>query len=55
MLDLGKHAVFIWSSYSLVFATVAVLIVWLIWDGNRQAKLLAELEKRGVKRRSTGE
>ena len=33
---------------------LAVLVAWLLWDGRRQRALLAELEARGVRRRSRG-
>ncbi len=52
MIDLGKHAVFIWASYAAFFAVVAGLLFWLFWDGRRQARQLSDLEARGVKRRS---
>jgi heme exporter protein D len=53
-MDLGAHAGFIWASYAAVIAVVGGLIVWLIVDGRRQARALADLEARGVKRRSAG-
>lgn len=52
MIDLGKHAVFIWSSYAIVTLVLAVLVVWLILDGRRLKQRLAELEARGITRRS---
>ncbi|MCB1510141.1 MAG: heme exporter protein CcmD [Hyphomicrobiaceae bacterium] len=51
-MDLGKHAVFIWSSYGIVVIVIAALIGWLVWDGRRQAQRLADLQARGVTRRS---
>ncbi len=51
-MDLGKHAVFIWSSYAIVALVLAGLIAWLILDARRLAGRLAELEARGVRRRS---
>lgn len=50
--DLGKHAAFIWASYAAVFSVVAGLLVWLWLDGRRQRAALADLERRGVRRRS---
>jgi heme exporter protein D len=44
--DLGPQAVFIWTSYAIVAAVLGGLVAWLIWDGKRQAALLAKLEKR---------
>lgn len=52
-LDLGKHAAFIWASYAAVFGVVAGLLVWLWLDGRRQRAALADLERRGVRRRSS--
>jgi heme exporter protein D len=51
-MDLGPHAAFIWASYAVATAVLAVLIGWLILDGRRQQQLIDELEARGVKRRS---
>jgi heme exporter protein D len=52
MLDLGKHAVFIWSSYGVVVFVLAALVAWLISDGGRLKRRLDDLETRGVRRRS---
>ena len=52
MNDLGKHAVFIWSSYGVVLVVLAALVAWLINDGLRLRRRLAELEAQGVTRRS---
>lgn len=52
-MDLGPHATFIVASYVIYFAVLAALIVWLVYDGYRQVKALADLEARGVKRRSS--
>ena len=51
-MDLGKHAVFIWSSYGVVIVVLAGLVGWLISDGLRLKRRLAELEAQGVSRRS---
>lgn len=51
-MDLGPHAAFIWISYGLFAAVLTGLVAWLVFDGRRQAKALADLEARGVKRRS---
>jgi len=52
-MDLGKHAVFIWASYAAVVLAIGGLVVWLILDGRRHAARLAELEARGIRRRSS--
>jgi heme exporter protein D len=54
-MDLGKHAVFIWASYAAVAVGVGGLIAWLVADGRRHAARLAELEARGVRRRSSSQ
>nr|WP_321442853.1 heme exporter protein CcmD [uncultured Cohaesibacter sp.] len=48
----GNYAGFIIASYGVTLATIALLILWVIIDGRTQAKALAELEARGIKRRS---
>ncbi|MEL6228206.1 MAG: heme exporter protein CcmD [Pseudomonadota bacterium] len=52
MLDLGKHAVFIWSSYAIVGAVMLGLIAWLLMDGRRLKREQDELDRLGVRRRS---
>lgn len=54
-MDLGKHAVFIWASYGAVVLSIGGMIAWLILDGRRHAARLAELEARGVRRRSSSQ
>ncbi|NVO12892.1 MAG: heme exporter protein CcmD [Rhodoplanes sp.] len=51
-LGLGPHAVFIVASYAVTLVVVMALIgsVWI--DHGRQTRLLADLEARGVRRRS---
>ena len=48
MIDLGKHAVFIWSSYGVVLVVLAALVAWLINDGLRLRRRLAELEAQAL-------
>lgn len=52
LIDLGKHAVFIWSSYAIVAVVLVALIAWLIADGARLKRRLAELDAQGVTRRA---
>ncbi|MEZ5844421.1 MAG: heme exporter protein CcmD [Hyphomicrobiaceae bacterium] len=54
MIDLGKHAVFIWASYGATTVVLAGLVAWLIADGRRLERALRDLEARGVRRRSDG-
>jgi heme exporter protein D len=51
-MDLGPNAGFIWASYGAAAAVLAALVAWVVADGRRQARLIAELEARGVTRRS---
>ncbi len=52
-MDLGPHATFIWISYAATALVISCLIVWLMADSRRQRSALAELESRGVRRRSS--
>jgi heme exporter protein D len=52
MPDLGQHAAFIVAAYAVTFAAIAALAFFIIEDDRRQRRLLAELEARGIKRRS---
>jgi heme exporter protein D len=51
-MNLGPYASFIWASYGLAALVIGGLLVALISDGRRQAAALADLEARGIKRRS---
>lgn len=51
-MDLGPHAAFIIASYVIVALVMAGLMAWLILDGRRQQRTLADLEARGIRRRS---
>ena len=51
-INLGPHAVFIWSSYAIVGVTLAALVGLLIHDGRRQQQRLDAFEARGVRRRT---
>ncbi len=51
-MDLGPHAAFIVAAYMMATAVVAVLVVWVTADHAAQKRALAELERRGVSRRS---
>ena len=52
-MNLGPYAGFIWASYAIAALVIAALTGWLVIDGQRQARALADLEARGIKRRST--
>jgi heme exporter protein D len=52
MMDLGPHAAFIIAAYATAAVVVIGLIAWVIADHDAQRRLLADLEARGVTRRS---
>jgi heme exporter protein D len=52
MLDLGPHAIFILAAYAVTFLAVGGLAFFIVEDDRRQRRILAELEARGIKRRS---
>jgi heme exporter protein D len=51
-MDLGPHAGFIIAAYIIATAVVAALIAWVTADHTAQKRALAELERRGITRRS---
>ncbi|QKP78676.1 heme exporter protein CcmD [Methyloligella sp. GL2] len=50
--DLGPHAMFIWAAYAVTFLGIAALTFTIVKDDRKQRRLLAELERRGIRRRS---
>ena len=54
MLDLGPHASFILAAYGVTFAAVAALALFIVADDRKQRCLLADLERRGIRRSSAG-
>lgn len=50
--DLGPHAGFIVAAYLAATAVVAALVTWVITDHAAQRRALADLERRGISRRS---
>jgi heme exporter protein D len=51
-MDLGSHADFIIVSYLVVTAVIALLVGWVTADYFTQKRALAELDRRGITRRS---
>ena len=51
-MTLGPHAAFIWGSYGAVALGLGGLLAWLIVDNRMQRAKLAQLEARGVRRRT---
>lgn len=54
MIDLGPRAGYMLACYVATAIVLAALAFWLLYDGARQKRLLAELEARGARRRSRG-
>jgi heme exporter protein D len=54
MSSLGPHAVFIVTAYSVALVVIAGLIAWVALDYSTQRAILAQFEKRGIRRRSQG-
>lgn len=52
VLNLGPHAGFIVASYLVSLAVVFGAIGWVVADHAAQKRTLAELEVRGLRRRS---
>ncbi|MGC2409983.1 MAG: heme exporter protein CcmD [Methyloceanibacter sp.] len=52
MPDLGPHAVFIWAAYGVTVLAVAALVLVIVQGDRRQRRLIAELERQGITRRS---
>ncbi|MFD0985963.1 heme exporter protein CcmD [Methyloligella solikamskensis] len=51
-LNLGPHATFIWSAYAVTAVCVIGLTIGVVGADRRQRRLLADLEARGITRRS---
>jgi heme exporter protein D len=54
-MNLGPHAAFIIAAYAAALAVVSGLIAWVLADHAAQRKLLADLDARGMTRRSEKE
>jgi heme exporter protein D len=52
-MEAMSHLPFIVGSYAAAFIIVAGLIVWVMLDFRVQRRALADLERRGLTRRST--
>jgi heme exporter protein D len=52
MPDLGPHAIFILAAYGVTFVAVAALAFAIVEDDRKQRRILAELERKGIRRRS---
>ena len=52
MTFLGSHGGFIVAAYLVVVAVLAGLVIWIVLDGRALRRQLADLEARGIRRRS---
>ena len=52
VLELGPHGVFIVAAYATAALVVIGLILWVMADHATQRRVLADLDARGVTRRS---
>ncbi len=52
MPDLGPHAAFILAAYAVTAIAVGALVCFIVASDRRQRQALAELEAKGIKRRS---
>jgi heme exporter protein D len=52
MFDLGPHAGFIVAAYAVTAIAVGGLLLATLADDRRQRRMLAELERQGIRRRS---
>ena len=51
-MGLGPYAAFIVVAYGAAALIVTAMVAWVVIDHRRQARALADLEARGVTRRS---
>ena len=51
-MDLGPHAAFIVTAYAAAVVIIGGLIAWVLLDRRAQLRKLADLEARGMTRRS---
>lgn len=52
-MDLGPHAMFIWSAYAAVAVILSAIVAWLWFDGRRHKNALDDLGRRGITRGGT--
>jgi heme exporter protein D len=52
MPDLGPHAGFIIAAYAVSFVAIAALAFFILEDDRKQRRLLDELDRKGIRRRS---
>lgn len=52
MPDLGPHAAFILAAYAVAFVGLGTLTLFTVEDDRKQRRLLIDMERRGIRRRS---
>jgi len=52
MLDLGNHGGFILAAYLVAVVVLCLLVGWIVLEGRALKRQMADLEARGVRRRS---
>jgi heme exporter protein D len=53
MMELGPYAGFILAAYGAALVVIAALVGWIVIDHRAQRRTLADLEARGITRRSS--
>ena len=53
MPDLGPHAIFIYAAYGVAFVALASLAFAIVEDDRKQRRILDDLERKGIRRRSS--
>jgi heme exporter protein D len=51
-MNLGPYAIFIVAAYSVAILVVVALVAWILLDHRAQKRILADLEARGITRRT---
>jgi heme exporter protein D len=51
-MNLGPHADFILAAYAAAAVVIGALVAWVMLDHRAQRRILADLETRGITRRS---
>ncbi|MCP4385144.1 MAG: heme exporter protein CcmD [Hyphomicrobiales bacterium] len=54
MIEPGTQFGFILAAYLLACIVLVGVVAWIVLDGRRQRQRLADLEARGIRRRSAG-
>jgi heme exporter protein D len=54
MIEDGAHAGFIIAAYAVTVLVLVAMVAWIVSDGRAQRRRIADLEARGIRRRSSG-